>query len=104
MLGLTGHNVTYEQARALLDHPDPAVRLTLASRDDLDPEILYFLAGDPDVKVRRTVAGNAKAPVMASLVLARDDDGDVRCDLADRVGRLVPCAPPRPRRPEDQAR
>ena len=32
MLGMTGQKVTYEQARALLDHPDTAVRLKLATR------------------------------------------------------------------------
>lgn len=90
MLGISGQRVTYEQARALLDHPDPAVRLTLASRDDLEPEILYFLARDPDITVRRAIAVNTAAPVKASLVLAADENDDVRVDLADRVGRLVP--------------
>jgi len=90
MLGISGQRVTYEQARALLDHPDPAVRLTLASRDDLEPEILYFLARDPDTAVRRAIAVNHAAPIKASLVLASDEDADVRCDLADRVGRIVP--------------
>ncbi len=90
MLGLSGQRVTYEQARALLDHPDPAVRLTLAARDDLEPEILYFLARDPDTTVRRALAVNAAAPFKASLLLASDESEDVRHDLADRVGRLVP--------------
>lgn len=90
MLGITGQKVSYEQARALLDHPDPGVRLTLAGRDDLEPEILYFLARDPDTTVRRTIAANHATPLKASLVLAEDADADVRTDLADRVGRLVP--------------
>ena len=90
MLGITGQRVTYEQARALLDHPDTDVRLTLAARDDLEPEILYFLARDPDITVRRAIAVNNAAPVKASLVLASDENDDVRCDLADRLGRLVP--------------
>ena len=90
MLGITGQKVTYEQARALLDHPDQDVRLTLASRDDLEPEILYFLARDPDIAVRRAIAVNQATPVKASLVLAADESADVRVDLADRVGRLVP--------------
>lgn len=90
MLGLPGHKVTYEQARDLLDHPDPAVRASLAARDDVEPEILFFLARDPDPAVRRTVAVNNTAPVKANLLLAADEDADVRFDLADRVGRLVP--------------
>jgi uncharacterized protein (DUF2336 family) len=90
LLGLSGQKVTYEQARDLLDHPDPEVRLTLASRDDLEPEILYFLARDPDITIRRTIAANSAAPIKASLLLAEDENEDVRTDLADRVGRLVP--------------
>ncbi len=90
MLGLSGQKVTYEQARALLDHPDSDVRLTLAARDDLEPEILYFLARDPDIAVRRAIAVNTTAPVKASLILANDENEDVRFDLADRVGRIVP--------------
>lgn len=90
LLGLPGHKVTYEQARDLLDHADIAVRQALAARADLEPEILFYLARDPDAVVRRIVASNTAAPVKASLLLAADEDGDVRFDLADRVGRLVP--------------
>lgn len=90
LLGLTDQKVTYEQARDLLDHPDPEVRMTLATRDNLEPEILYFLARDPDIRIRRAIAANAAAPVKASLLLAEDEDEDVRTDLAERVGRLVP--------------
>ncbi len=90
LLGLPGHKVTYEQARDLLDQPDVAVRQALAARTDLEPEILFYLTRDPDAVVRRIVASNSSAPVKASLLLAADEDGDVRFDLADRVGRLVP--------------
>lgn len=90
LLGLPGHKVTYEQARDLLDHPDPQVRASLAARQDVEPEILFFLARDPDAAVRRAVAVNAVTPVKANLLLAADEDEDVRHDLADRVGRLVP--------------
>ena len=48
LLGLPGQKITYEQARDLLDHPDPAVRAALAARADVEPEILFFLARDPD--------------------------------------------------------
>ena len=90
MLGLPGHKVTYEQARDLLDHPDPGVRASLATREDVEPEILFFLARDPDPAVRRAVAANGTTPTKANLLLAADEDGDVRFNLADRVGRLVP--------------
>jgi hypothetical protein len=90
LLGISGHKVTYEQARDLLDHPDAEVRLELARRTDLEPEILFYLARDPDPAVRRVIAVNAATPYKASLMLAADDDEDVRFDLAERIGRLVP--------------
>ena len=90
LLGLPGHKVTYEQARDLLDHPEVEVRRTLADRTDLEPEILFFMARDPDTIVRRLIATNAMTPDKASLLLAADDDADVRSDLADRLGRLLP--------------
>ena len=61
LLGLPGQKITYEQARDLLDHPDATVRSTLGARADVEPEILFFLASDPDAAVRRTVANNATA-------------------------------------------
>jgi uncharacterized protein (DUF2336 family) len=90
LLGLPGHKITYEQARDLLDHPDVEVRCALARRTDLEPEILFFLARDAEARVRRIIAANTSAPDKASLLLAADDDGDVRSDLAQRIGRVVP--------------
>jgi uncharacterized protein (DUF2336 family) len=90
LLGLPGHKITYEQARDLLDHPDVDVRRALAQRDDLEPEILFFLARDADSSVRRIIAANSKAPEKASLILANDADGDVRADLAARLGKIIP--------------
>jgi uncharacterized protein (DUF2336 family) len=90
LLGISDHKVSYEQARDLLDHADSGVRLALALRTDLEPEILFFLARDPDVEVRRAIAANTTAPVKASMVLASDNDDEVRHDLADRIGRVIP--------------
>ena len=90
LLGLPGHKVTYEQARDLLDHPDVEARRALANRADLEPEILFFLARDSDASIRRLVAANIATPEKASLLLAADDDADVRADLAQRLGRVVP--------------
>lgn len=90
LLGLTGKKVTYEQARDLLDHPDPEIRRALAARDDLEPEILFYLARDPDLEVRRSIANNPLSPAKASLLLAADDNEEVRADLAEQLGRVVP--------------
>ena len=90
LLGRSDHAINYDQARDLLDHPDQEVRVTLARRDDLEPEILYFLARDPDTDVRRAVAVNPNTPQKAQVVLAEDSAGEVRTDLADRLGKLLP--------------
>ena len=90
LLGIPNHKVSYGQARDLLDHSDSSVRMALALRTDLEPEILFFLARDPDVEVRRAIAGNTTTPVKASMVLAADVDNAVRQDLASRIGRVIP--------------
>lgn len=90
LLGIPDHKVNYEQARDLLDHADSKVRLALALRTDLEPEILFFLARDPDVEVRRAIAANTSTPIKASMVLASDSDEEVRHDLASRIGRVIP--------------
>ncbi len=80
----------YESAKQLAASPDPAVRLELAQRQDVRPEILYFLAVDEAPTVRRAIAANAATPSQAHLVLANDADEEVRAQLADKVARLLP--------------
>jgi uncharacterized protein (DUF2336 family) len=81
---------SYERAKAEASHADESVRLRLAKRTDVQPEILYYLAEDPAPAVRGAIAANAAAPVHASLALARDADAGVRCRVAEKVARLVP--------------
>ncbi|QQP92588.1 DUF2336 domain-containing protein [Skermanella sp. TT6] len=69
---------------------DTAVRARVAGREDVRPELLYYLAIDPAVEVRREVAANPSAPAQASAVLARDSDESVRRLLADKLARLLP--------------
>ncbi len=80
----------YERARELARHQDVNVRLALAARADLKPEILYYLAEDSSPEVRRAIAGNAAAPMHADLLLARDNDESVRGDLAAKIAKLAP--------------
>ncbi len=82
--------IGYEEAKRLARSDSPDLRSELASRADVRPEILYFLAEDSGPEVRRAVAANAATPVQAGLLLARDPDVDVRSTLATRIGRLVP--------------
>lgn len=82
--------LSYDEAKALASHTDVQVRRQLAARGDIKPEILYFLAEDPDAMVRRHIAGNSATPYLADLLLARDADDEVRTSLAAKVARLAP--------------
>ncbi|MCE9521533.1 MAG: DUF2336 domain-containing protein [Alphaproteobacteria bacterium] len=82
--------MTYEQARAVLESHAHKARKFLAGRSDVEPEILYYLATDDAVEVRRLVAANPATPQQANKILTDDRDGDVRCELARKIGRLVP--------------
>ncbi len=81
---------TYERDRELARHSDPKVRMALASREDVKSEILYFLAEDKSAEVRSTIAANAAAPRQANLILARDDNEQVRANLAEKIAKAVP--------------
>ena len=81
---------TYEEARGLARDGALDVRRDLAARSDVEPEILYFLAEDPAPEVRRQIAVNKVTPVHADLLLASDDDQDVRGDLAGKIATLAP--------------
>jgi uncharacterized protein (DUF2336 family) len=80
----------YERAKALIQREDVAQRRRVAASHDVAPEILFYLASDTAPEVRREIASNGGAPPHADLLLARDADGDVRCQIARKVGRLAP--------------
>jgi uncharacterized protein (DUF2336 family) len=87
---LMRRRLTYAEEKSVARHRDTKVRARLAAREDVRPEILYYLAGDPAPEVRREIAANVKTPSHADLILARDTDDDVRCDLAQKIARLAP--------------
>lgn len=82
--------VTYQDAKELARSEDPKVRAALAAREDLAPEILYFLAGDTSADVRRAVASNDAAPRQTDLLLAKDSDEYVRGGLAAKIAKVAP--------------
>jgi uncharacterized protein (DUF2336 family) len=88
-----GEPLTYAEQRRQVQDTEPGVRASLAGRSDTRPEILYFLADDSDPVVRQAVAANHAAPVQADVILSKDGDDDVRLNLADKIGRLVPDMP-----------
>ena len=90
-------DISYKDAKKIARDKNPAVRSELAERDDVKPEILYFMAEDNAPEVRRKVAANSATPRHADFILASDADDDVRCDLALKIGRLIPGLSPEER-------
>ncbi len=82
--------ISYDKAKELAGHDDEEVRLELAERPDVPPEILYFLAEDKSPKVRRAIADNPRTPHHADLALSKDKDEAVRESLAQKIVRLAP--------------
>jgi len=86
----TAPRPTYEEAKRIAASDDVEARAALAAHEDLEPEILYFFASDRASEVRRAVAVNRGTPLQADRILAEDGDGEVRLQLARKIGRLVP--------------
>lgn len=82
--------VDYDTAKRQAADDDSRVRRRLAQHDNVQPEILYFLASDADGEVRREIAANPGTPVQADALLARDADETVRLRVAEKVARLAP--------------
>ena len=79
----------YEQAKRRA-RGDLKERCRLAADPWTRPEILYFLAEDENVAVRREIAKNDNTPWQAARMLDADSDQDVRLALADKLARLMP--------------
>ncbi|NWG44930.1 MAG: DUF2336 domain-containing protein [Alphaproteobacteria bacterium] len=82
--------LSYEEARDRLDEQSTAIRSELAGRQDVNPEILYYIAEAEEPGVRRLVAANPATPRQADRLLVDDLDEEVRCALARKIARLVP--------------
>ncbi len=85
--------VDYDKSKKVARHGDTSQRRDIAARQDVAPEILYYLAEDPDPEVRRLIAANSATPPHADVLLTRDINDDVRVDLARKIGRLAPDLP-----------
>jgi len=80
----------YEKAKDIARNGDSKAREALATREDIQPELLYFLAEDAEPAVRRAIAANVATPAHADLILAKDTDDDVRQGLAGKIAALAP--------------
>ena len=85
-----GKRPTYDQAKVILESGGTSERRDLAMHENMEPEILYYLANDKDPMVRREVADNDGTPLQADLILANDPNDEVRKELAHKLGRLLP--------------
>ena len=82
--------ISDDEAKELARHQDSEIRSQLATRSDLRPELLYFLAEDPSQDVRLQVASNLSTPAQANMLLAKDKDDTVRMELAGKIAKLAP--------------
>jgi uncharacterized protein (DUF2336 family) len=82
--------IAYEDAKALIQSPDPSDRLKVAENPGVRPEILYYLAADPAPSVRLAIARNEATPLQADRLLADDSEEAVRADLAAKITRFAP--------------
>lgn len=85
-----GDDMSYDDSKNLASDHDGDTRRKLAARRDVRPEILYYLAADQLVEVRREIATNTRTPRQADRLLVDDVDDEVRCELARKIGRLAP--------------
>jgi uncharacterized protein (DUF2336 family) len=89
-IGAGSQKLDYEESKRLIQSRNPADRRLVAGNLQVQPEVLYFLATDPDHTVRTAVASNEATPVQADLILAKDQHEAVRADLARKISRLAP--------------
>jgi len=82
--------ISYEQSKELANAKSSKVRAKLAANPSAKPEVLYYLTDDSSAEVRRVVAKNENTPYQANNILARDEDDEVRSELARKICRLLP--------------
>ncbi|MBT5675481.1 MAG: DUF2336 domain-containing protein [Rhodospirillaceae bacterium] len=85
-----GQQIEYGDAKRAAGSAETPVRIDLAKRTDVQPEVLYYLAEDDDASVRLAVAENEATPRQADAMLVDDVDDGVRISLARKIARLAP--------------
>lgn len=80
----------YENAKKKLQSSNATERKNIAKNSKTPPEILFYLAVDPDVEVRKELTENSETPIHAAKILANDPETAVRENLAKRLDRILP--------------
>jgi len=83
-------DLTYEEARAILESESAAAKKKVAGETSSKPEMLYYLAEDENDEIRTLVASNPSTPIQADRFLVDDSNDEVRSQLALKIGRLLP--------------
>ncbi len=83
-------DLSIEDVQKILKTGSEQQKKQLAVRQDARPEVLYYLAEDQSVSVRRLIAQNPSTPIQADEILTNDSDEEVRAELARKISRLVP--------------
>ena len=89
-LGEPDKKYTYEEARQALVAKNTQDKSLLAGHKETKPEILYYLARDQSVEIRRKIAINVNTPHQADAILVSDEDMEVRQELARKIARMLP--------------
>ncbi len=69
---------------------DPRSRKAVASRSDVSPELLFFLAADTVEAVRREIAANPATPGRADVLLAGDAAQSVKTAVLEKAVARIP--------------
>ncbi len=84
---------SYEEARDALEAKKLDDKMILAGGESTPQEVLYYLAEDENVEVRKKIAGNTRTPVQADKILSKDASEEVKHELARKITRFFPNIP-----------
>jgi uncharacterized protein (DUF2336 family) len=82
--------LTSREALRLLEQHAQSAQHDLAARTDVGEDVLHYLAQNGATATRQAVAANPAAAPQSNLILADDQEDEVRAELARKIGRLLP--------------
>mgnify|MGYP000058902848 CR=1 FL=1 len=88
-----GELAGYEEARSALEAKKHGDKMILASGENTPQEVLYYLAEDDSVDIRKKIASNTNTPIQADKILSNDDSEEVKHELARKIARFFPSIP-----------
>jgi uncharacterized protein (DUF2336 family) len=83
-------NLSRDDVLKILEERARAAQEDLAGRTDAGADVLHYIAQKGAAATRQAVAANPAAAARTNRLLADDTDGEVRAELARKIGRLMP--------------